>query len=220
MSVRIALVGDYRPDSVVAHRAIPIALERLGAAWEWVPTDDAQVRGFDAIWCVPGSPYASAAGAIGAIRYARENGVPFLGTCGGFQHLLLEWAESAWGIASPAHAEERPDAPDPVISLLACSLVEATETLTLAPGSRLAAAYGALSATEGYRCRFGLNPLYAARLESGPLKVAAWGEDGGLRAVALDDHPFFVGCLFQPERAALTGRIPPLAQALVDATQG
>ena len=83
------------------------------------------------------------------------------------------------------------------------------------PGSRIAAAYQALEAVEGYRCRFGLNPEFRAALAAGPLHGSAEDEAGEVRAVELADHPFFVATLFQPERAALVDQLPPLAAAFV-----
>lgn len=88
---------------------------------------------------------------------------------------------------------------------------------TLAPGSRLAGAYGALESREGYRCRFGLNPAFARELTAGPLRATATDAAGEVRAVELDGHPFFVATLFQPERAALAGVTPLLVVALVRA---
>ena len=86
------------------------------------------------------------------------------------------------------------------------------------PGSRIAAAYQALEAVEGYHCRFGLNPAFRAALAAGPLRVSAEDEAGEARAIELADHPFFVATLFQPERAALENQLPPLAAAFVAAT--
>jgi CTP synthase (UTP-ammonia lyase) len=224
--IRIALVGDH-DESITAHRAIPVALQRLSdelprrVEGVWVATDtiDSVLRlaGFDAVWCVPGSPYRDMEGALLAIQHAREAGVPFLGTCGGFQHAVIEYARHALGWHDADHAETAPDAPRAVIHLLECGLVEASETLRLQPGSRLAQAYGEGPITEGYRCRYGLNPVFQAALLDGPLRASAYGPDGDVRAVELDGHPFFVATLFQPERAALAGRTPPLARALAEA---
>jgi len=102
---------------------------------------------------VPASPYANTAGAVAAIRFARETGRPYLGTCGGFQHALLEYAEAVWGLSNVAHAELDPQAPDPLIAPLDCGLVEATGEVRFAPGSRLARIYCAPRATETYHCR-------------------------------------------------------------------
>jgi CTP synthase (UTP-ammonia lyase) len=70
---------------------------------------------------------------------------------------------------------------------------------------------------EGYRCRYGLNPAFRHALTAGPLRVAAEDEAGDVRAVELEGHPFFVATLFQPERAALRGEVPPIVSAFVRA---
>lgn len=224
--LHVALVGDYDP-VVTAHQAIPRALalaaESLGVDVEprWLPTDavsaDDPLAGADAVWCVPASPYRSEDGALRAIRAARESGRPFLGTCAGFQHAVVEYARSVLGWADAEHAETAPDAARPVITPLACELVEATDVVRFAPGSQLAAAYGALESPEGYHCRYGLNPAMARELTAGPLRATATDAAGEVRAVELDGHPFFIATLFQPARAALAGKVPPLIVALLRA---
>ncbi len=226
--IRIALVGDF-DQAVTANRAIPIALSfasrrlQLEVRWDWIHTasitDDPakQLSKYDAIWCVPGSPYANAKGAIAAIRYARKSPRIFLGTCGGFQHAILEYAESCWGVQSPKHAETDPDAEDPVIAPLECALIEQSDTIHFVPESRLARIYGASSATEEYMCSYGLSPKYAAHLERSPLRVAAHDAQGDIRAIELDEHPFFIATLFQPERAALSDQTPVLVSSFISA---
>jgi CTP synthase (UTP-ammonia lyase) len=225
-SLHVVLVGDYDP-AVTAHQAIPRALalaaESLGVDVEqrWLPTDavdaDDPLAGADAVWCVPASPYRSEDGALRAIRAARESGRPFLGTCAGFHHAVLEYARSVLGWADADHAETTPDSARPVITPLACELVEATDVVRFAPGSRLAGAYGAPESREGYRCRYGLNPAIARELTAGPLRATATDATGEVRAVELDGHPFFIATLFQPARAALAGKAPPLTMALLRA---
>jgi CTP synthase (UTP-ammonia lyase) len=224
---RIGLIGDYDA-TVTAHQAIPVALQLTGealalaVAFEWVPTeeilDPSRVTGFNGLWCVPASPYRSMEGALLAITFAREHGRPFLGTCGGFQHAIIEYARNVLGWADAEHAETAPDAVRPVIAPLACALVEATEAVRFRPGSRIASAYGCEASTEGYRCRYGLNPAFQATLVSGPLRAGAHDATGEIRAVELDGHPFFLATLFQPERAALKGQLPPLVAAFVRAS--
>jgi CTP synthase (UTP-ammonia lyase) len=223
--VRIGLIGDYDPAQVVAHRAIPRALalasDEMGidVACEWTPTeqiaDASRVAGFDGIWCVPGSPYRDTEGALRAIQFAREKGRPFLGTCGGFQHAVLEYAIHVLNWKDASHAESHPGGARPVISLLECSLLEVTDRIRFRPGSRIAAAYGAPEAAETYRCRYGLNAEFREQLLAGPLRVSAQDDAGEIRAIELEGHPFFVATLFQPERAALIGNLPPLARAFV-----
>lgn len=224
---RLALIGDHDPAST-AHRGVPLALSlaadnRHSCECQWIHTSQltanpaTQFAGFDGVWCVPGSPYGNGDGVIAAIRFARETGLPFLGTCGGFQHALLEYAAAVWGIADPRHAELDPDAEDPVIAPLACALVEVTGDVHFAERSRLRAIYGAPSSVEGYHCSYGVSATCRRYLDAGPLRATAWDSAGDVRAVELDDHPFFIGTLFQPERSGLAGRPHPLIRAFVAA---
>ena len=221
--LRIALVGDYQPD-VVAHQAIPLALDDAAAVlelpirYDWLATDtiaDSEVfADYDAIWVVPASPYRHAEGALLAIRYARENGVPFLGTCGGFQHAVLEYARNVLGWQDAAHAESDREG-RMVIAPLSCSLVEKTATIELRANTLIARAYGRESIEEGYHCNYGVSDSFARELEQGNLRVTGWDDDGEVRAVELVSHPFFVATLFQHERQALAGHPSPLVQAFL-----
>jgi len=227
--IRIGLIGEFS-HTVVAHQAIELALPLTARALgiriepEWIPTDQVRstshVAGFDGLWCVPASPYRSMDGALLAIRYARENGVPYLGTCGGFQYALVEYARNVLGWTDADHAETAPDAARAVISPLQCALVETTGAVRLYDGSRIARSYGSGEITEGYHCRYGMNPAFRQSLVAGPLRAAADDETGEVRAVELDDHPFYVATLFQPERAALAGKSPPLVRSFAGACAG
>jgi CTP synthase (UTP-ammonia lyase) len=226
--LNIAIVGD-RDDTIAAHRAIPLALANAASAldvdlqFDWLATDAipdaARLASFDAFWVAPGGPYRSLDGALRAIGHARTTGRPFLGTCGGFQHAVLEFARHVLDWPDATHAESDPGVGRPVIAALACSLVEARGSVALAPGSRLARAYGGTTAPTIYRCRYGLNPEFRAALTAGLLRGVAEDENGDLRAIELDGHPFFVATLWQPERAALEGQRVPLAEALVAAAR-
>jgi CTP synthase (UTP-ammonia lyase) len=225
----IGLVGDHDPE-VVAHRAIPKALGRvalsLGRTVDpvWIPTDEAEadpygtLASMHAVWCVPASPYRSMEGALAAIRRARERNIPFLGTCGGFQHAIVEFARDVCGLADADHAETRPDGGTLVISGLACSL--RAGRVRLAEGARLREVYGAAEIAEEYQCSYGLNPAYQRVLEEHGMRFTAFDPDGAVRAMELPGHPFFVGTLFQPERAALRNVTPPLVAAFVRAAAG
>ena len=225
-ALHLALIGDYNPD-VIAHQAIPVALQQAATALDlsvhvqWLDTDTltstSALHGFDGFWCVPASPYRDTDGALRAIRFAREQGRPFLGTCGGFQHAVLEYARNVLGWADAEHGELAADAERVVIAPLICSLVNASGTVRLAPYTRMAQAYGRLDIHEGYHCRYGINPEFADALLEGNLIPSGNDSAGDLRALELLDHPFFVATLFQPERAALKGVTPPLALALLKA---
>jgi CTP synthase (UTP-ammonia lyase) len=224
---KVALIGEYSPD-VKAHRAIPIALEMASedtgceVVAEWAPTSEVEgnaeqrMSGYDALWCVPGSPFASFEGALDAIRYARETGVPFLGTCGGFQHALIEYARNVLGIREADHAESNPDASILFISPLVCSLVNTKGIVRLKDGSRIREIYGRSEVEEEYSCSFGLNPEYRSLLEKGEMRITAVDENDEVRVVELAGHPFFIGTLYQPERAALAGIKHPLIKAFAE----
>jgi CTP synthase (UTP-ammonia lyase) len=227
-AVRIGLIGDYDP-AVIAHQAIPeavrLASEHVGLPVHetWVHTATlrtdlpVQFGGFAGVWCVPASPYANTEGALAAIRYARESGIPFLGTCGGFQHAVLEYVRDVLGYRNARHAELDPEARMPVISRLSCSLVEKSGRILFEEGSRLRAIYAAAEAEEGYHCNYGLNPTYVSVLGGSALRIAGRDPAGEVRAVELDGHPFFFATLYQPERAALKHVAHPLVNAFAAA---
>lgn len=225
--VLLALVGDCSPD-VPAHRAIPRALELASASgggevsWRWFHTSEIHDAPRDlapcaAVWVVPASPYANMHGALEAIRWARETGRPFLGTCGGFQHALIEFARNVAGLVDADHAESNSHADTLVVTPLSCSLVEKIGTIRLASGSQLRSAYGSDQATEGYHCNYGLNAEYRTRLEKAGLRFSGLDDAGEVRAFELPSHPFFIGTLFQPERSALRGEVHLLIAAFVQA---
>ena len=225
-AIRIALIGDYDPQ-VTAHQAIPVALGMLAeqtgrdVQFQWLPTEsihvDTPLQDFDGFWCVPASPYKSEAGALRAIRFAREQQRPFLGTCGGFQHAVLEFSRNVLGWADAEHGETSPDSQRAVLTPLSCSLVEAVDSIHLVAGSLIAKAYETSEIREGYRCRFGVNPQFERALLTHQLHAVGHDSAGDLRAIELSNHVFFVATLFQPERAALKGLVPPLVRAFVEA---
>lgn len=219
---KIALVGDYDP-SVTAHVAIPKALEMAPGdlTWDWVGTESIRsgtnVAGYDAVWCVPASPYANEAGAIMAIRHARESGKPFLGSCGGYQHAVLEFARNVLGHSKAGNTEVDPDCPMPVIGTLTCALIDVEGDIHFAPEGQMAAIHGTDRVREGYRCSYGVNAQYLPLFEDGPLTFTGFDGEGDPRAFELKGHPFFVGTAYQPERTALKGIAHPIITAFTQA---
>ncbi|WP_260848556.1 glutamine amidotransferase-related protein [Streptomyces sp. SLBN-118] len=223
---RIALVGDRSPH-VKSHTRVPGLLdalaERDGLVLDayWIPTGDAQapgaVDGFDAVWVLPGSPYRSEAGALAAIRSARERGIPFLGTCGGFQHALLEYARDVCGLVDIAHAENDPDADDLLIAPLACSLVGHEGAVRLTPGSLAESVLGAERTQERYHCSYGPDSRHLDTLRAHGLRFTGEDEEGQVRIAELPGHPFFLATLFQPELYGDGTRPHPIVRALAAA---
>jgi CTP synthase (UTP-ammonia lyase) len=251
-AARVALVGD-RSANVRAHVRIPQLFEALrerdGIALDayWIPTPEAGARdltGFDAIWVVPGSPYASEAGAVAAVKAAREGGIPFLGTCGGFQHAMLEYARNVCGLPNAQHAENigvstsatsagtasagtasagtalastASNAAELLITQLACSLVGHEEAVMVVPGTLAASIIGPGRRVERYFCAYGLNAAYLDVLAAAGLRFSGFDDDGQVRIVEIPGHPFFLGTLFQPEQYGDGTRPHPLIQAFAAA---
>jgi len=224
---RVGLVGDFNPD-VLAHQAIQLCFEiakgmGLGLELVWTgtetlkPGDEGLVKRFSGIWCVPASPYRNTDGALWAIQFARTRRVPFLGTCGGYQHALLEYARSVLGLKDADHEEINAQATLPFLSRMQCALVEKSQKVVVMSPGRFHEIYGTDAAMEGYHCRYGLNPAFEHLFRGRELEVVARSEEGEARAVMLRAHPFFVGTHFQPERAALKGSLHPIVHAFFNA---
>jgi CTP synthase (UTP-ammonia lyase) len=219
----IVALGD-RDTSYLTHREIDAALELFPASTgaDWVATDSAEARDLDAatgVWLLPGTPYLDADAAFAAIRHCLDTGLPFLATCGGFQHAVVELARSRAGIDDAAHAESEPDAPDPVVSRLSCTLYGEVRTVTPVPGTRFAEICGP-EPFEGFHwCGYGLDPRYVAPLERAGVVVGATAPDAGVEAVELPEHPFFLATAFQPQvGASSTGDLGPLLEAFIAAS--
>ena len=221
-TAKLALVGDRSP-SVRAHTRIPLLIEALrrrdGLVLDpyWIPSTEAEeLEGFDGIWVVPGSPYADPEKVIAAVRTAREREIPFLGTCGGFQHAILELARDLAGIDDAAHAEYGPAATE-VIVPLECSLVGHEGAIRYTPGTLMAEIAGVDRSLERYHCAYGIAPPFIDALEAAGVVFGAHDEDGAPRALELPGHPFFLGTLFQPELAGDGNRAHPVIRAFAGA---
>jgi len=215
-TITIGIIGDFNPANpthIATNAGIEHAARALGESigTVWLPTDEphdyAQYQG---LFGSPGSPYRSLEGALSGIRYARENNVPFLGTCGGFQHLVIEYARNVMGFAGASHAESDPDAACLFVTRLSCSLVGKTMDVAIAPTSRAAAAYQADHAREQFYCNFGLNPQYREELEKHGLRITGTDQDGEVRIVELPAHSFLLGTLFVPQARSTPGTPHPL----------
>jgi CTP synthase (UTP-ammonia lyase) len=225
---RLAIVGDY-DSTMYTHLAIDASLGHVrelrehALEWSWIATPtlatnaSAHLALIDAIWLAPASPYASTDGALAAIRYARETGLPFLGVCGGFQHAVLEFARNVAGLTDAEHAELNPNAATAVISPLACSLVGKAAPVFLDPTCRTASIYGRWRVVERYHCNYGLNPEYRDTLHRRGLHIVGEDDQGDARVIELAGHPFFIATLFQPQLESAPGAPAPLVRALVDA---
>jgi len=205
----IGLVGDFN-ENMYTHVALNNAVEhcrqRLDFQVEarWVSTSTltetiSHQNKFQGFWIVPGSPYINDSAVFETIRWARENDFPMLGSCGGFQYMVLEYARNVLGFLDAAHEEREPEASHPVITKLSCSLKGRQEEVFIT--DRQSWLYKILKRekiTGHFFCSYGVNPADQSKLNRHPFAFTAFSREGEARAFELKAHPFFNGTLFQP----------------------
>jgi CTP synthase (UTP-ammonia lyase) len=220
---RIAILGDRNLD-YVTHRELDAALGQF-PGWAdaaWVGTDGdvaAALDAADGVWVAPGTPYRDDEAVYAAIGRAREEGLPLLGTCGGFQYAVVELARSLARIDA-RHGETDPDADAIVVEPLACSLIGEERMVTCVPGTRLAAICGLEPFVGSHWCAYGLAAAFEQALAAAGVVVSARAPDAGVEGIELPSPPFFMATLFQPQVGALAGGpLHPLIAAFLDAAR-
>jgi CTP synthase (UTP-ammonia lyase) len=214
MSHVLAVVGD-RDARYETHRGIDRVLGSLpaGLVGRWHSTDElepAEIASADGVWIAPGSPYRDRDAVLQVIRTARESGQPLHACCGGFQHVVLEFARNVAGVGGAEHAEEVPDADSAVVTRLACSLVGLLRPVTTVPGTRAAALCGPAPFEGFHYCNYGLSPRFEPTLTAAGLVVSGHAPDAGVEIVELPGHTFYLATLFQPQMSPRPGGEHPI----------
>jgi CTP synthase len=244
-TVRIALVGKY-VDLPDAYLSVTEALRSGGFAHRarveivWVTSDDCEqagaataLAGVDGVLIPGGFGIRGIEGKIGAIRHARQRGIPALGLCLGLQCMVIEAARSLAGLEHASSTEFDPDTPFPVISTMADQLevvagdrdMGGTMRLgaypaVLGEGTVTARAYGSTRVSERHRHRYEVANQYRDRLVDAGLVLSGTSPDGRLvEFVELPAavHPFFVGTQAHPELKSRPTRPHPLFREFVAA---
>ena len=209
--MKLAIIGDFNPASqthIVTNDAIEHSKKFLQTDIdaEWVPTDSIManfttiVDRYHGFWIAPGSPYRSMTGALEVIKYARLNNIPTLGTCGGFQHMVIEFARNVLGITEAEHAEYDPYASKLVVTPLSCSLAGKKLEINITDKESLTCKiFRTDKIEEQYYCNFGLNPDYEAEIDRQGFKVVGSDADKEARILELQGHKFFIATLFVPQ---------------------
>ena len=240
-SVKVALVGKYVQlndaylSVVEALRHACIAQDAsLDLHWvcaEQIETDgaDALLRGMDAVVVPGGFGNRGVDGKIAAIRWAREQRVPFLGLCLGMQTAVIEWARNQAGLPEATSEELDPGTPHPVIHLLPeqQDVVDLGGTMRLgvypcriAPDTLADRLYGEQVVYERHRHRFEFNNAYRSLFLEAGYVVSGTSPDGRLvELIELKGHPFFTACQYHPEFLSRPGRPHPLFRGLIEAAQ-
>lgn len=227
--INIAVVGKYfGTGSYVLTDVYISVIEALKhAAWfcdrapklTWIDSEDIEKRGvsevlqgFDGVIVPGGFGSRGIEGIISAIRFAREQKIPYLGLCYGMQLAVVEFARNVAGLGDAHTTEVNPQTPHPVIHIMpeqekkmlaqeygatmrlgawSCKLKEQTSS---------SIAYGKLEIVERHRHRYEFNNVYRSQLEAAGLVIAgATPDDQLVEIIELRDHPFFIGVQFHPE---------------------
>jgi CTP synthase len=237
--IEVAIVGKYThlKDSYLSHiEALNhcSALTQSKIKIRWVEADDenpggtiAQLKGVDGIVVPGGFGKRGAEGKIEAAGYARENKIPFLGICLGFQMAVAEFARNVLGCEGANTTEFDPDTPHPVV----CILPEQKEVIDLGGTMRLGAQeviveenskahalYNSVKIYERHRHRYEVNPEYIKKIEDAGLIFKGKDTEGRRMEIAeLENHPYFVASQFHPELKSRPMRPAPLYVGLVRA---
>lgn len=115
------------------------------------------------------------------------------------------------------HGESSPEAKTLLITQLSCSLYGEQETISILPDSLASAAYGRETATEQYRCNYGLNPAYHQTITESGLNITCLNQDGDIRIIELANHPHFMGTLFLPQLNSTAEQPHPIIEAFLRA---
>jgi CTP synthase (UTP-ammonia lyase) len=214
--IRIGIIGDFESERQ-SHKATNDALNHcadylgINIELQWVPTEslernvDKSISQFDGLWAAPGV-YKSMKGALNAIQFAREKNYPFIGTCGGFQYTVIEYARNQLGLNDVQHAEYNPDANNFIITPLSCSLVGETCKILINKNSRIYMFYNETEVEEHFSCNFGLNPNYRDLIDISGFKVVGTDENDEVRILDLKKNIFFIATLFQPQLNSLPSK--------------
>jgi len=250
-TVNIAMVGKY-VDLTESYKSLSEALIHAGihtrskVAIHYVDSEAieregiARLRGMDAILVPGGFGKRGVEGKIAAIRYARENHIPYLGICLGMQLAVIEYARHMAGLANANSTEFEPDTPHPVVALitewqnhdgtierrshtsdLGGTMRLGAQPCDVVPGTLAYRIYGSTRVAERHRHRYEVNNHYLPRLQTAGLTVGAWTKSAAAgdlcEMVELPQHPWFFGCQFHPEFTSNPRRGHPLFVSFIRA---
>ena len=228
--VTVAMVGKYM-DLLDAYKSLNEALKHAGIqtlsrvrirhidSERIIDEGLGLLEGVDAILVPGGFGERGVEGKIKAVRYARENRIPYLGICLGMQAAIIEYARNVLGLSGANSTEFDPHTADPVIGLitewqhvdgstqirsadsdLGGTMRLGAQQCHLVEGSLCREVYAADSVLERHRHRWEFNNNYSEQLQAAGMKIAGWSTDHSLvEMIEIPDHPWFVACQFHPE---------------------
>ncbi|HEX6042067.1 MAG TPA: CTP synthase [Longimicrobium sp.] len=238
-TVNIAVVGKYVA-LVDSYKSVQEALHHGGIAndvrvnIDWLSSEDFEngqnadkLSGYHGLLIPGGFGVRGVEGMLSAIRWARENGLPFFGICLGLQTAIIEFSRGVCGLEQAHSAEWERDTADPVICLMD-SQRQVTDmggtqrlgayTARLAPGSKSAEIYGSQEISERHRHRYEVNNAYRPQLQEAGMRISGTSPDGNLvEMIELPSHPWFVATQAHPELKSRPDHPHPLFASFVGA---
>lgn len=237
--VRIGLVGKYI-ELKDSYKSIAEGFIHAGVAnncrvkLEWIHSESIteenvteKLAGLKGVLVAPGFGHRGIEGKIAAIRFARENNVPFFGICLGMQCAVIEFARNVLGLGGAHSTEMDPNTPYPVIDLLEAQkkITRKGGTMrlgaypcTIAENSKAYETYGSTTIFERHRHRYEFNNEYLGEFENAGMAATGINPEGGLvEIVEIRNHPWFVGVQFHPEYKSTVDNPHPLFKGFVKA---
>jgi CTP synthase (UTP-ammonia lyase) len=225
--IKIAIIGDYNKENP-SHLAIEHSLMhsnkiiKVDYIIDWISTDlvkSVELNVYSGFWIASGVLYSSVAGAIHAIRYSRENNIPTLGTCRGFQHIMIEFARNKLDMIGQEIEKNDPFHSSIVNTRKECSLDDKWIDISLKSDSIATSLYRKNKITEQDVCSFEIDQKHRSLIESKGMHVQGIDQDGLPRIVELLDNDFFLGTLFVPHLNSSIDRPHPLITGFLGAVR-
>jgi CTP synthase len=246
--VRVAMVGKY-VDLLDAYKSLNEALKHAGLQTltevkvEYIDAEEIErqgtglLQGMDAILVPGGFGDRGVEGKITAVRYARENNIPFLGICLGMHVALVEYARNVCGLEGADSTEMNPATPYPIVALITewqnidgsteqrdessdkgGTMRLGAQPCHLEEGSMVRRIYGEETIHERHRHRYEINNNYLDQLRAAGMRIVGWSGDRSLvEMIELPDHPWFVACQFHPEFTSRPRHGHPLFTSYIEA---
>ena len=223
MKTTIAIVGELDPEvagcssiePAIGHSARYLEHE---VETQWISSVDADgidLAQYGGVWLAAGARYLNVPGAMDLIGILRQNSIPCLGTCRGYQYMILEFARNVLGHSNAGHEEDNPHGDNLFLTELPPASRKSRRSVELDEGTPISPAYPGKKALELFYGRFGVNPKIEGDLSRAGFVSMASEYSGQYRIAGIPKHPFFIGTLFLPQLRATRDSPHPIVTAFV-----
>jgi CTP synthase (UTP-ammonia lyase) len=222
---KIGIIGEFDSQKA-SHKLLNLSLDQLKNdyrfKYEWIDTVSVEfdcdyvLKDLTGIWSASGSPFKSLQGVLNAIKYARTRNIAYLGTCGGFQHTIIEYARNVLGIENAQHEEYSKNSANLFITKSSCSLYGRSMIVNISDDTKAYEYYGTNTTIEDYYCDYGINPVYIDKLKRPDFLISGVDQDGEIRIIEIPSHKFYMATLFVPHSRVTEHKPHPLIKAFVE----